>query len=92
MRRDYAETVALKALSWLVGNDELMPVFMGATGVSESDMRQRATEPEFLASVLDFLMMDDRWVTEFCDAEQLPYEDIIRVRSALPGGEQMHWT
>lgn len=36
---DAAETLGLKALAWLAGNDELLPVFLGATGASEADLR-----------------------------------------------------
>ena len=60
--RDMAETFALKALSWLAGQDDLLPVFMGASGVGQDDFRERAGDPEFLASVLDFLLMDDAWI------------------------------
>lgn len=87
-----AEVVALKALGWLSGNDELMPVFLGATGATLDDLRDRAGEPEFLGSVLDFLTMDDAWVTVFCEAEGLPYETPLAARHALPGGGEMHWT
>jgi len=68
MQQNSAETIALQALGWLAGNDALLPVFLGATGASEADLRERATEPEFLGAVLDFLMMDDAWVVAFCDA------------------------
>ncbi|MEL7265298.1 MAG: DUF3572 family protein, partial [Planctomycetota bacterium] len=32
------------------------------------DLRARAGEPDYLGSVLDFLMMDDAWVTAACDS------------------------
>ncbi|MEM7318083.1 MAG: DUF3572 domain-containing protein [Pseudomonadota bacterium] len=87
-----AETLALRALTWLVGNDELLPVFLGSTGLSRTDLSARATEPDFLASVLDFLMMDDAWVIAFCDSESLAFDAPMQARGALPGGAQMHWT
>lgn len=87
-----AETLALRALGWLAANDDLLPVFMGATGVGKEDLRRRAGEPEFLASVLDFLLMDDAWIMGFCDGENLPYDAPMRARAALPGGEETHWT
>jgi hypothetical protein len=37
-------------------------------------------------------MMDDAWITSFCDAEGLAYDQPMMARMALPGGEQMHWT
>lgn len=89
---DAAETLALQALAWLVGNEELLPVFLGSTGAGEDELRARAAEPEFLVSVLDFLMMDDAWVVGFCDATETPYEHPMQARAALSGGAQMHWT
>lgn len=92
MTPDSAETFALNALAWLAGNEELLPVFLGATGASEADLRARAGEPEFLGSVLDFLMMDDAWIIAFCDAGGVAYEMPMQARMALPGGADRHWT
>jgi len=92
MTQDFAETVALGALGWLAGHDELLPVFLGATGASEADLRARAADPEFLGAVLDFLAMDDAWITAFCDAQGLGYDVPMRARAALPGGAEMTWT
>ena len=36
-----AETLSLRALAWLVGQEDLLPVFLGATGASEADLRAR---------------------------------------------------
>ncbi|WP_428542241.1 DUF3572 domain-containing protein [Profundibacter sp.] len=92
MDNKQAEVRALSVLIWLVGNEELLPVFLGATGASESDLRARAGESEFLGSVLDFVMMDDAWVMAYCDGEGLPYETLMRARQALPGGADVNWT
>ncbi|MAQ84910.1 MAG: hypothetical protein CMH12_16920 [Maritimibacter sp.] len=92
MKQEQAETLAVQALGWIAASDDLMPVFMGATGISIDDIRARASEPEFLASVLDFLLMDDAWITGFCDTAGQPYDAVMRARAALPGGQQMHWT
>lgn len=92
MNQEVALTVALRGLGWLAGNEDLMPVFLGATGASLDDLRQRAEDPEFLSSVLDFLMMDDAWIVGFCDAEGLSYETPQRARQALPGGTETNWT
>lgn len=92
MTRDEAETVALQALGWLAGNDELLPVFLGATGASATDLRARAADPEFLASVLDFVAMDDGWIGAFCTDSGLPPEAPLAARQSLPGGDLPHWT
>ncbi|MBO9453522.1 DUF3572 domain-containing protein [Tropicibacter sp. R16_0] len=89
---DSAETLALKALSWLIGNDELLPVFLGSTGASEADVKAQVSNPEFLGSVLDFLMMDDAWIVAFCDDNTIPYDHLMQARAVLAGPADMHWT
>lgn len=92
LSRDAAEQLALRAIAWLAANDELLPVFMGSTGADEAAFREGLEAPEFQASVLDFLMMDDAWVMAFCDSEAIPYDRMMQARAALPGGAQVHWT
>ena len=90
--QEKSQVVALQAVAWLVGDDALCPVFLGATGASETDLRERIGDLEFLGSVLDFLLLDDNWVIGFCDQHALPYESVMQARSCLPGGDQVHWT
>ncbi|WP_284162505.1 DUF3572 domain-containing protein [Frigidibacter sp. SD6-1] len=90
-QRESAEVIAAEALAWLAGQDELLAVFMGASGITIDEMRQRAAEPEFLAAVLDFLLMDDAWITGFCDAAGLAYDQPRAARAALPGAALDDW-
>jgi len=92
MRQENAEAIGLRVLGWLVTNEDLLPVFLGATGASSQDLRDQAGDVEFLGSVLDFIMMDDAWVVQFCDLEALPYDVIMQARQSLPGGAQVSWT
>ncbi len=90
--QDQAELVALQALGWLSAQDDLLMTFIGATGSDLDDVRKRASDPEFLASVMDFILMDDDWVRVFCDEQKLPYDAIQPIRMALPGGALPNWT
>lgn len=90
--QESAETLALKTLGWLVGNDDVLSVFLGHSGASKDEIKERAADPVFLGAVLDFVMMDDAWVIGFCDSVALPYEALMQARAALPGGEQVNWT
>ena len=92
MTPERAETIALQALGWLAGDDDLCGTFLGATGASLDEMRQRATEPAFLASVLGFLTMNDDWIIGFCDQVGLSYDQPLRALHAHPGAEQVEWT
>lgn len=92
MTQDSAETVALQALTWIAASDDLLPVFLGSTGTAADELRERMKEADFLASVLDFMLMDDAWIIGFCDGAGLSYDSPKQARAALPGGEQISWT
>ncbi|SDE42892.1 DUF3572 domain-containing protein [Limimaricola pyoseonensis] len=92
MTPERAEMIALAALGWLAANDELWPVFLGSTGASAEALRDRAGEAEFQASVLEFLTMDDAWVTAFCDEAGFDYETPHTAMLMLAGPSRMHWT
>ncbi|MBE9477007.1 MAG: DUF3572 domain-containing protein [Proteobacteria bacterium] len=90
--KNQAEVVAIKALGWLSAQDDLMMTFLGATGSGLDDVRERAGDADFLASVMDFILMDDNWVRGFCDEQSLPYDAPQHLRMALPGGSLPNWT
>lgn len=92
MTSEQAEILALQAAAWLIGHDSLQPVFLGATGASPEDLRNRLTDHVFLASVLEFLTQDDAWVTEFCDAVGRAYDQPMRALAVLSGEARRHWT
>lgn len=92
MKREAAETLALRALAWLAADDDLLGRFLGASGAAPGDLAAGAADPRFLAAVLDFVLTDDSLVMAFCDAESYPYPAPMQARAALPGGEVPHWT
>ena len=89
---EFAQTVGLRAVGWLAGNDDLLPVFLGATGASEAEFRAGVADPAFQGAVLDFILMDDAWVAAFCEAAALDPGVPMEARALLPGGDQVHWT
>ncbi len=91
-RQEPAETVALRALGWMMGQDDVLSAFMAASGSGPQDLALGARDPVFLGAVLEFLLGDDAWVIAFCDAESLPYGAPMQARQALPGGDAVHWT
>ncbi len=92
MTGDEAERIAVQALGWIAADDDLCGVFLGSTGARPETLRAQAADPAFLAAVLDFLTLDDRWVIGFCDAAGLSYDTPLRARRSLPGAEEVHWT
>ena len=87
-----AETLALRAMSWLLEDADRAHGFLGATGANPGDLAAQASDPGFLGAVLDHLLSDDALVIGFCDAAGLPYTAPMQARAGLPGFSQMHWT
>ncbi len=92
MTPDSAEKVALTALVWIAERDELASSFLGASGASADDLRERAADPEFLGFVLDFLLSDEEALLSFCDDAALKPDMPMRARASLPGGDLPNWT
>lgn len=92
MTPDAAEKVAVTALVWIAERDELASSFLGASGASAGDLRERATDPEFLGFVLDFLLGDEDALLTFCDDAVMSPDTPMRARVALPGGDLPNWT
>ena len=92
VKQESAELLALEALGWLAGNEELLPLFLGASGACAADLVAGAQNTEFLASVLVFVMNEDAWVIAFCDATGHAYTAPMMARAFLPGGQATHWT
>ncbi|PKP73829.1 MAG: DUF3572 domain-containing protein [Alphaproteobacteria bacterium HGW-Alphaproteobacteria-6] len=87
-----AETLALKALGWIAGQDEVLAAFMAASGIGPEMLRKGAGEAEVLGAVLDFLLADEVRLIAFCDAAGLGYDAPMAARRALPGGQEVNWT
>ena len=92
MAPERAEQIALFALTWLASKDDLFPLFLRSSGANAEDIAGQAENPNFLGSVLDFVIMDDARVIEFCDANGIKYEEPLTARYSLPGAEVVHWT
>ena len=82
-----AESISLKALTFIAGDDELLQVFLEATGIDLVDLLARANDPLLLGGVLDFLMQSDSMVREFAESAGIEPESVMAARQALPGGK-----
>ena len=92
MTSQEAEIYAIKVTNWLISNQDLLEVFMSSTGVNEATIKSDFHDGVFLAAVLDFLLLDDNWVIDACDAMQLEPDAMHTARLLLPGGERVNWT
>ena len=92
MDREIVETRALEVLTWVLSEDDLIQVFMGATGASQNDLRSNTLSHEFLLSILDFVLMDDRWVISCSKFLNIDPSQIQLIRMSLDGGQEVTWT
>ena len=92
MDREIAETKALEVLTWVLSEDDLIQVFMGTTGASKNDLRSNTLSHEFLISILDFVLMDDRWVISCSKFLNIDPSQIQLIRMSLDGGQEVTWT
>lgn len=78
-----AEAVALKAIAFIAGDEELMPGFLGLTGCGAEELRARLAERAFLASVLDFILADESSTLRFAETAGLAPETPMLARLRL---------
>ncbi|MGC9954960.1 MAG: DUF3572 domain-containing protein [Rhizomicrobium sp.] len=76
MTRERAETIGLDGLAFLVTMPERLERFMRLSGVEIPALRARASDPDFLRAVLDFLLTEDVLVTDFCKEQGLDARDV----------------
>lgn len=92
MNADQAELIAIQALGHIAAEEDLLFAFVDMTGLSPSELKARAEEPEILGGILDFILMDDQRLLAFCESANLRPELPGIARKLLPGGEEIHWT
>lgn len=76
MTRSAAETLGLKALSWLINSPDDLGRFLNISGSSTEELRSRAGDPVYLAAILEFLLTDDSLLVAFCEAETVDYRHV----------------
>lgn len=97
MAQQQAEEIAIDVTGWLCGQEELLPVFLAASGASTDDLRTALGSSEgpdtvFLVAVLDFILMRDDTVLACAKELGRPPEALLQAHAVLSGAAQTHWT
>ena len=79
-----AQAVALQAIAFIAGDEELLPRFVGLTGCGQDEIRGRIGEDSFLGGVLDFILGDEATLLAFAEASGLSPEAPMAARARLP--------
>ncbi len=83
-----AQAIAIEAFSYVAGDEKLLPRFLAITGIEARDIRAAASEPGFLAGVLQFLAAHEPSLLAFCQATGVKPESVLLAMRALPGGNE----
>jgi hypothetical protein len=80
-----ADETAISILGWLANEPDLLSRFLALTGTDLSSLRSAASDPGFLAGVVDFLMGHEPTLLAFCEATGTPPQDVVYAHAVLSG-------
>jgi len=87
MKQNEAETIALNVLGFLMGNETRLERFMTLSGLDPRALKDNASDPVFLAGILDYLLQDETLVYLFAEEYNLSPALPATARRALAGGD-----
>lgn len=80
-----AQEIATNGLIHISQDPELVGRFLAVSGIGPESIRDAASEPGFLAGVLEFLMGDEALLLTFCENHRIRPTMIAAARFALAG-------
>lgn len=80
-----AETIALKAIAFIAGDEALMSGFLALSGCGPEELRGRLAEKGFLVAVLDYILADEASTIRFAEQEGFAPETPMLARLRLDG-------
>jgi hypothetical protein len=78
-----AEDIAVKALTFLSQDPDLLGRFLALSGMDPATLRDVINEPSFQAAMLDFLMSNDDTVLAFATNHGLTPDDVLKAKMKL---------
>lgn len=85
-QRENAESLAIRALGFVASDPELLPRFLAITGIEPHQIRRVATEPGFLAGVLNFVLAHEPTLLRFAEEAGIAPGNVAKALRALPLG------
>jgi Protein of unknown function (DUF3572) len=79
------ESTAISALAFLAGEETRLERFLALSGLGPHNLRQAASDPGFLAAVLDYIVADERLLVAFAAQEGVDPAAVARARESLGG-------
>ena len=82
---EYGENLAILALGFLAGDPERLGRFLSLAGIAPGMIRAAASDPAFLAGVLDHVAADEPLLLAVAEHVGVKPEAVMRARAALGG-------
>ena len=84
--RAEAETLAIRAVTFLAAREDLFLRFVALTGMSVDQVRASLADAAVLGAVLDFVLADEALLLDLARELAVPPDLPARARRLLPGG------
>ena len=82
-----AEDLAVRALTFLAGDDDRLRRFLDLSGLEAGGVRTAAASPDFLAGVLDYIVADENLLLAMSASAGEPPERIAAAQKILSPSE-----
>lgn len=96
MQATHAQEIATAVVLWLCSQEELLPVFLSATGADIDNLRSAlqagGADLALACAALDFTLMRDETVLDAASALDMPPERLAMAAAVLAGQAGRHWT
>jgi Protein of unknown function (DUF3572) len=79
------EEVPLLFLGFLLADDDRRDQFMGQSGLSIDELKERLQEPNFKAFLLDYALSDEKMIIDFAVQNEIDPMTVMKARQKLPG-------
>lgn len=83
LTRSEAETLALAALGWVLGDDQRADRLLALTGLTPDQLREQLNDPAVLAAVLDFLARHEPDLMKASEALQVQPQVLVSAQEIL---------
>ena len=85
LNREDAQEIAIRALSFLAGDEQHMSRFLALSGMGAQDIRDNADQAGFQVALLEHLMSDEALLLTFCGNENIDPQLIAPAHHLLEG-------
>ena len=86
--REAAELLAISALGFLAGEPERLGIFLALSGIGPESLRAAASEPHFLAGVLEHVASKEQLLVAFAEHAGIDPAEVGRAQIALAGPQR----